>query len=101
MLKWLKDASANAQRKNISRTLSLLIQAAGEADSRIQETGRTNPADVKRIQSLQQSLLGDLIGPVQLNLLREEFLTPVLNGSTHTDGVKMAVQHGFDTASRR
>jgi hypothetical protein len=101
MLKWLKDASANAQRKNVARTLSLLIPAAAEADARIQQTGRPNPADVQRITSLQKSLLGDLVGPLRIDELREEFLTPVLRNPDHSDGVKTAVQHVFDTAARR
>lgn len=101
MFGWLTKASANAQRKNISRTLSLLVTAASAADRRIAQTGATNQQDVAQITSLQRSLLGDLVGPIPLADLRNEFLDPILRDSGTSEGVKMAVRHVFDTAEQR
>jgi hypothetical protein len=101
MLGWLKKASGNAQRKNVSRTLSLLITAAAAADRRIAERGSSNQQDVAHITSLQRSLLGDLIGPIPLADLRNEFLDPLLHDGTVSEGVKTAVKHVFDTAAQQ
>lgn len=101
MLKWLTKASEDAQRKNIERTLSLLVSAAAEADARILQTGSLTPSDQAKVVSLQKALLGDLIGPVPVEKLRDDYLQPLLANGTPSDGVKLAVQHVFDSAARR
>lgn len=101
MLNWLTKAAENAQRKNIERTLSLLLPAAAEADKRIIQTGSPTPSDQSRVKSLQKALITDLIGPVPMSQLREDYLQPVVADGALTDGAKMAVRHVFDTAERR
>ena len=101
LLKWLTKASEKAQRKNIERTLGVLVPVAAEADAAILRTGGINPSDVRRVSSLQRALLTDLVGPVPLPQLRAEYLNPLLTRTDVTDGVKLAVQHVFDSADKQ
>ena len=101
MINWLKKASTNAQRGNVRRTLTTLVQTAEEVDSRILQNGSASPADQRRVTAIQKSLLGDLVGPVTLQDLKIEFMEPILSDHTLSDGTKLAVRHVFDTAERR
>lgn len=100
MFKWLTKAAENTQRKNIERTLSLLLPVAAAADQQILRTGLPTPSDQAKIASLQKSLLVDLIGPVSISQLREDYLQPVIADGALGEGAKMAVRHIFDTADR-
>jgi hypothetical protein len=100
MFTWLKRASERAQRKNIERTLAQLIPAAAEADAEILRTGAASPEKTARVVSMQKSLLADLIGPVPLAKLREEYLHQVLADTQLGEGVKMAAQHVFDWSAK-
>lgn len=101
MFKWIVTASENAQRKNISRTLTLLLSTAAAADARILQTGALTSSDQTKIQSLQKALLWDIVGPLSLDQLRDEYLEPIIADGAVGEGAKMAVRHVFDTASKR
>jgi hypothetical protein len=100
MFTWLKRTSEKAQRSNVERTLALLISAAAEADAEILSAGAASSVLMTRIVSMQKSLLADLIGPVPLAKLREEYLHSLLADSRLSEGIKMAVQHVFDWAAK-
>jgi hypothetical protein len=101
MLEWLKKASAKAQRGNVRRTVTSLVETAEEVDSRILQYGSASPADQRRVTSLQKFLLGDLVGPVTIQDLKTEFMEPIMSDEALSDGTKMAVRHVFDTAESR
>ena len=101
MLKWLKKASANAQRGNVRRTLETLVRTAEEADSRIVASGTASPADKRQIASLQKSLLNDMLGPLSIRELKTEFMEPIMAQGDLSEGTKLAVRHVFETAERQ
>lgn len=100
MLKWLKKASANAQRGNVRRTLDTLVRTAEETDTRIVESGTASPSDKRQIASIQKSLLQDLIGPLSIHELKTEFMEPIMEDGDLSEGAKLAVRHVFETAER-
>ena len=100
MLSWLKNKAEAAQRKNVERTLRLLVQAADKADAQIERSGQADPADQNRVGSLQRALLKDLIGPAPVEQLEEDYLKPLRNDPEATEGAKLAVEHVFRTAKQ-
>ncbi len=101
MFKWLKKASEKAQRNNVRRTLSRLVDTAQRCDLILMAGGTLPPHEKARVVSLQQQLLGDLTGLVPLHQLRKEFLEPLEQDPEVSEGVRMAVRHVFDSAERR
>lgn len=98
MLNWLRKKSEEAQRRNVERTLRRLISAANEADERIQRNGGVNPADQRRVVSLQKALLKDMIGPLSLQDLEQDYLAPLLADPEAGEGARLAVEHVFESA---
>ena len=101
MFKWLKKASEGAQRGNVERTLSRLVNAANDCDSTLVASGSLPAAETARVVSIQKQLLGDMSGPLSIDQLRAEFLDPLDGDPTVSEGARMAVRHVFDTAARR
>jgi hypothetical protein len=97
MLNWLKKASGNAQRENVRRTLARLIDSADVVSARIDRDGYVSPADQRKVTSIQQTLYNDLIGPVPIDDLKQEFLEPVLADPTISGATKVAVNHVFSS----
>jgi hypothetical protein len=98
MLSWLRKKAEAAQRKNVERTLEVLVQVSNKADAQIERSGRADPADQKRVVSLQRALLNDLIGPASVEQLEEDYLKPLMNDPEASEGAKLAVEHVFKTA---
>lgn len=101
MFNWFKKASEGAQRGNVRRTLSRLVKAANHCDSILVGSGSLPAADKAQVVSIQKQLLGDMIGPLSNAQLRAEFLDPLEEDSTVSEGARVAVRHVFDTATRR
>jgi hypothetical protein len=102
MLKWLKKASEGAQRGNVRRTVSRLVEAANGVDRNLVASGGVPLAsDTAQIVSIQKQLLTDMVGPLSPGQLRAEFLDPLEGDPTVSDGARMAVRHVFDTAAQR
>lgn len=101
MFKWLKNASEKAQRNNVRRTLSRLIDTVGRCDAILVAGGALSPNQKAKVVSLQQQLLLDLTGLVPLQQLRAEFLEPLEQDPEVSEGVRMAVRHVFDSAEGR
>lgn len=100
MFAWFRKMSERAQRKNVERTIEMLVRSAQEADGELLQGRAPSPAVQARVASNQRSLLVDLIGPVSLDELRDEYLRPLVSDDRFSDGVVMAVQHVFDMADR-
>ena len=102
MLKWLMNASKGAQRGNVRRTVSRLVQAANGVDRRLAASGGVPLAsDTAQIVSIQKELLKDMIGHLSIEELRTEFLDPLDHDPAVSEGARMAVRHVFDTAAKR
>jgi hypothetical protein len=101
MLKWLKRASEQAQRRNVERTLTRLVAAAEEADQKIRDSGgQLGSGDARQVNKIQRQLLTDLVGPVPVERLRVDYLDPLLSDPHVSEGARMAVRHVFDSAAR-
>jgi hypothetical protein len=98
MFNWLKQKSEEKQRANIGRTLAKLIPLANEVDAQIQNRKGPTPQQEHQIHKLQESLLLDFIGPMELEDIKSQILDPALQRLGMTKGARIAIEHVYSTA---
>ncbi|WP_375754894.1 hypothetical protein [Corallococcus exercitus] len=100
MIAWFRKMSERAQRQNVERTIELLVRAAKEVDLELLH-GRTPSEDGRRcLISMQRALLVDVVGPVPIDVLRKDYLEPILASDRFGEGEKLAVRHVFESAEK-
>ncbi len=99
MFKWLKRKAIEKTESNIKDLILQLIEVANRAEANIQQSARSNPADMKEVKKLQSKLAIQFCGPIPLEKIKTEFIDPALNKPDISEGAKMAVMHCYHYVS--
>ncbi|HEX7374993.1 MAG TPA: hypothetical protein VF277_08455 [Steroidobacteraceae bacterium] len=99
MFNWFRRNTAEAQESNIRKTLAMLIDVSNEAAATIDHLGGSTTLQRTTIHELQDSLIGELAGPIPMDEIRRRIVEPALQSPGTSQSARLAVASVFDSAS--
>ena len=98
MFNWFRRNTAEVQEFNIRKTLAMLIDVSNEAAATIDHLGGSTTLQRTAIHELQDTLIGELAGPIPMDEIRRRIMEPALLSPGTSQSARLAVMSVFDSA---